>query len=392
MAEVLRLNPENNRHKLICDKNNTGTPNLLCKSNLNLQLFAAGEKTEKATSKKKQDARKKGQVLQSRELSSAILLMFLFIGLRIFGGYIYGEIAAFAKKILIEYPNMEGLFTINIIYKLFMETISVLLRTMAPIFAIAVITAFFIGFAQVGFLFTTETLGFKFSRINPLSGFKKMFSSHALVELLKSIIKLIIVGYIAYSYIDGEKITIINTMNMGIKSIAIYLGLSAINVAIRMCVALIILAALDYVFQWWKYEKDLRMTKQEVKEEYKQMEGDPEIKAKIKQKQRQISMKRMMQEVPKADVVITNPTHYAVAIKYDDKVSKAPVIIAKGQDFIAQRIKEVAKENSIEIVENKPLARNLYETVEIGQAIPAELYQAVAEVLAFVYSLKGRTK
>jgi flagellar biosynthesis protein FlhB len=357
---------------------------------INLQLFASGEKTEKATPKKRQDARKKGQVLQSKELSTAILLIFLFMGLKIFGSYMVREIKSYAKLIFVQYPNMEGLFTINIIFKLFMETVSVLLRTTAPILAIALIVSLFTGFAQVGFLFTVETLGFKFTRINPLSGFKRMFSMHAIVELAKSIFKIVVIGYIAYSYLMGERNNIINTMNLDPLNIAIYIGSTSINVAIRICVALILMSALDYAYQWWEYEKNLRMSKQEIKEEYKQVEGNPEVKSKIKQKQRQISMKRMMQQVPKADVIITNPTHFAVAVKYDAKVSDAPIVIAKGQDFIALRIKEVGKENKIEIVENKPLARNLYDTVDVGQAIPPELFQAVAEILAFVYSLKGK--
>jgi flagellar biosynthesis protein FlhB len=213
---------------------------------------------------------------------------------------------------------------------------------------------------------------------------------HAIVELAKSIFKIVVIGYIAYSYLMGERNNIINTMNLDPLNIAIYIGSTSINVAIRICVALILMSALDYAYQWWEYEKNLRMSKQEIKEEYKQVEGSPEVKSKIKQRQRQISMKRMMQQVPKADVIITNPTHFAVAVKYDAKVSDAPIVIAKGQDFIALRIKEVGKENKIEIVENKPLARNLYDTVDVGQAIPPELFQAVAEILAFVYSLKGK--
>ena len=171
--------------------------------------------------------------------------------------------------------------------------------------------------------------------------------------------------------------------------IGIYICSTAINLAIRICVVLVILGIFDYGYQWWQYEKDLKMSKQEVKEEYKQTEGNPEIKSRIKQKQRQMSMRRMMQEVPKADVIITNPTHYAIAIKYDAKVSDAPVVIAKGQDYLALRIKEVAKENKVEIIENKPLAKTLYDTVDIGKSIPPELYQAVAEIIAFVYNLKN---
>jgi flagellar biosynthetic protein FlhB len=235
-------------------------------------------------------------------------------------------------------------------------------------------------------------LQIKLNRLNPLSGLKRIFSVRSLTELIKSIFKIVVVGIIGFSYLKGEVVNMLKTMDMDVVSIAAYIGVTATNVAIRMCIALLILGVLDYGYQWWEYEKNLRMTKQEIKEEYKQTEGNPEIKSKIKQKQRQISLRRMMQSVPEADVVITNPTHYAVAIKYDIKISDAPVVLAKGQDYMALKIKEKAKENGIEIVENKSLARALYSTVEIGEKIPPDLYQAVAEVLAFVYGLKNSTK
>lgn len=356
---------------------------------VNLQLFA-GEKTEKATPKKRGEARKKGQVLHSKELASALILVFVFVGIRIFSGYIYSEIYTFTKKLFVEYPKIDDLFSFNMLTKLFVETLTVILKTTAPIFAIALISGLIIGYMQVGFLFTLETLGFKFNRLNPVNGLKRMFSLQALVELVKSILKIILIGYVAYSYLSSEAENVLNLINMDVMGIGVYIGTTALNVAIRICILLILLGILDYLYQWWQYEKNLKMSKQDIKEEHKQSEGNPEIKGKIRQKQRQISMRRMMQEVPKADVVITNPTHYAIAVKYDVNVSKAPIVIAKGQDFIALRIKETAKENKVEIVENKPLARTLYDTVEIGQAIPPELYQAVAEVLAFVYSLKEK--
>lgn len=357
---------------------------------VDLQFFAEGDKTEKATPKKRQDARKKGQVLQSRDITTAMVLILIFIGLRVFGEFIYSEITAFTKKIFVEYTTIEDLFNFNMLSRLFVETVTVILKTCAPILAIAVIAGLIGNYAQVGFLFTTETLRMKFDRINPLSGLKRIFSMRAVVELVKSILKISVIGYVAYSYLNNEVVNVLSLMDMTPIGIAVYIGTTSINVAIRICIVLLLLGILDYGYQWWEFEKNLKMTKQEVKEEYKQTEGNPEIKAKIKQKQRQISMRRMMAEVPKADVVITNPTHFAVAVKYDASVSAAPVVIAKGQDFIALRIKEAAKENKVEIVENKPLARTLYETVDIGEAVPPDLYQAVAEVLAFVYSLKGK--
>jgi flagellar biosynthetic protein FlhB len=310
--------------------------------------------------------------------------------LRIFGYGIYIEVAKYTRMIFTKYPTMEGFFTINIISGFFLEIALVLIKATAPLFVIAIVSGLIVGYAQVGVIFTVETLSFKFSRLNPLSGLKRMFSLNAFVEMVKAIVKIIIIGFIAYSFLNGEKTNIINTINMNITNTAIYTLKITIDLAIRICVALIIMGAFDFGYQWWEYEKNLRMSKEEIKQEYKQMEGNPEIKSKIKQKQRQISMRRMMQQVPKADVIITNPTHYAVAIKYDAKVSDAPVVIAKGQDFIAHRIKEVAKENNVEIVENKLLARTIFDTVDIGKAIPQDLFQAVAEILAFIYSLKGR--
>jgi flagellar biosynthetic protein FlhB len=207
--------------------------------------------------------------------------------------------------------------------------------------------------------------------------------------LIKSIIKIIIVSFVAYSYLSSQVTEVLNLMDEDLLDISVFIGTAAFSVAIRICIALIILGALDYIYQRYDYEKSLRMTKQEIKDEYKQIEGNPEIKSKIKQKQRQISMRRMMQDVSKADVVITNPTHFAVALKYDAEKGSAPIVTAKGQDYIALRIKQIARENKVEIVENKQLARTIYSTVDIGEAIPAELYQAVAEILAFVYSLKN---
>ncbi|MCX7747012.1 MAG: flagellar biosynthesis protein FlhB [Clostridia bacterium] len=357
---------------------------------VNLQLFAESEKTEKATPKRRGEAREKGQVLQSREITSAVVLLFLIIGIRIFGGYMYSEISQFMKRLLSEYPKNEELFTPSILYRLFMETLTVTLKTLAPVFLIALLTGLICSYAQVGYLFTMKTLGFKFSKLNPINGMKRMFSLHSLVELVKSIVKLVVVGFVAYSYLNGEKENVLNIMNMDTMGIGIYICTTAINVAIRICIAMLFIAVLDYIYQWWEFERNMKMTKQEVKEEFKQAEGNQEVKSKRKQRQREMSMRRVLQEVPKADVVITNPTHFAVAVKYDAKIADSPVVIAKGQDYIALRIKEVAKEHRVEIVENKPLARSLYETVEIGQQIPPELYQAVAEVLAFVYSLKGK--
>lgn len=359
---------------------------------VNLQLFAqgGGEKTEKATPKKRSEARKKGQILQSREITSSLVLMFTIYTLKITGGNIYNEIAAFLKNVYSRYTEINTIFESGSFTKLFIEVIIVIAKVITPLFAVAFMMGIAASYMQVGYMFTTETLSPKLNRISPLSGLKRMFSLRSIAELVKSIFKILVVGYVAFTYLKSQSNNVLKLMDMDVQGTAKYIASTCMEVAIRICAVLIVLGVADYLYQWWEYEKNLKMSKQEIKEEYKQLEGNPEIKGKIKQKQRQMSMRRMMQEVPKADVVITNPTHFAIAIKYDSVEAAAPIVLAKGQDFMAQKIKEIAKDNRIEIVENKPLARTLYDQVEIGESIPAELYQAVAEVLAFVYSLKNK--
>jgi flagellar biosynthetic protein FlhB len=361
---------------------------------IDLQLFAGSggeEKTEKATPKKRREARKKGHVFQSREISTTLVLLFVFISLRLFGSNISKQLAEFMEKVFTEYPQTEDLYMPDILLRVFIDGVLVFFKAVGPIMLTALLTGLIVSYAQVGFLFTLETLKPNFGRINPISGMKRLFSLKGLVELLKAVLKVASIGYVTYSYLKGKTQAVMSLMDTDVMDSAVFIAITSIDLAIRICVVLLAIGAFDFLYQWWEFEKSMKMTKQEVKEEYKQIEGNPEIKSKIKQKQRQMSMRRMMQEVPKADVVITNPTHYACALKYDQEKASAPVLLAKGQDYIAQRIKEIAKENKVEIVENKPLARTIYDTVEIGQAIPPELYQAVAEVLAFVYSLKGKT-
>lgn len=358
---------------------------------INLQFFAEGEeKTEKATPRKRKQAREKGQVLRSKEINSAVLLLAMFLTIKYSCPFIYNEFILYFNKIFTTYIKMEDLFTVNVFMKFTAETVIVFLKIMAPMLIVALLAGLISGYGQVGFLFTLEPLKFKPEKLNPINGFKRLFSKESLAELLKSIIKIIISIYIAYLYLKNEVNNIVKLMDMDVLNIFIYMGNIAINVSIAIIVALVVLAVFDYIFQWWQYEKNLRMSKHDLKEEYKQTEGNPQIKSKIKQKQRQMAASRMMKEIPKADVVITNPTHFAIALKYEPEENAAPVVIAKGQDYIALRIKEIAKENKVEVVENKELARTLYSTVDIGEAIPEELYQAVAEILAFVYSLKEK--
>ena len=258
------------------------------------------------------------------------------------------------------------------------------------ILLIGYLIAFITDVAQVKWRPSLEPMKPKFNKLNPISGFKKIFSVNALVELVKSIAKILLIGYVCYSYLKDKWPILFNLYDVSLMQALGLVAETVTDLGIRVAVFYMLLAFADFAYQKFKFANDMKMTKQEVKEEFKQQEGDPQVKGKIRQKMRETSMKRMMQSLPLADVVITNPTHYAVAIKYDPQVADAPLVIAKGEDYLAARIKEVAKENNIEIVENKPLARMLYANVDIGQAVPPELYQAVAEVLAFVYHLQGK--
>lgn len=360
------------------------------KIEIDLQFFAGEEKTEKATPKRKKEAREKGQVVQSRELTSAAILMFTFIGIKFFGDYLINHFKLVVTSPFAYFKNVDNVFRVNNINLYMTEVFKSVILLAGPIFIVVIAIALIANYAQVGFLFTTKTLEPKFEKLNPVEGFKRMFSSRALVELFKSLAKLILLGYVAYSYLAGQSSSITRLYDMSVEGILIFIAQTAYNIVLRMGIILFAIAVVDYFYQWKSSEKNLKMSKQEIKEEYKLSEGNPEIKAKIKQKQRQMAMRRMMQDVPKADVVITNPTHFAVAIKYDSQKNAAPIVVAKGQDYLAQRIKQIARENKVDIVENRPLARSLYANADIGDSIPSDLYQAVAEVLAYVYSLKNR--
>ena len=283
-------------------------------------------------------------------------------------------------------------FNVNEIMGLAYRICMQMLITLLPLLGTALVAGITINLIQVGPLFTTKPLGIKLNRISPISGIKRMFSLKTVVDLSKSILKILILGYIAYTDYNNMLEQFPGFIGRDVEISYITIMRNAFMTALKMCLAMIFISIADFLYQSWKYEKDLRMTKQEVKDEYKMMEGDPHIKGKIKAKQRQMSAMRMMSRVPEADVVITNPTHYAVALKYDDKISGAPMVIAKGQDYIARKIKEVAMENGIQIVENPPLAQSLFAMCEIDDEIPADFYQAVADILVFVYRQKGKIR
>ena len=354
---------------------------------LDLQLFNE-EKTEDPTTKRQQESREKGQVAKSMEVNSVFVVMAAFLALKGFGSYMYSELTRF-MVLLFSYGNAD--FTINSIHHLFIEASIVFIKVCFPIMFVVLITALAVNFLQVGFLFSLEPLIPSFDKLNfnPAKALQKMFSKRSLAELVKSCIKIAIVGYFIYRFAVKETMQVPKLVSVDLFDSLQFIASLVLNLVYQISAVMIILAALDYFYQGWEHKNSLKMTKQEVKEEFKQVEGNPAIKSKIRERQRAMAMRRMMQEVPKADVVVTNPTHFAVALKYD-KSMPAPTVVAKGQDLIAQRIKEIAKEHRVVIVENKPLARTLFASAEVGQIIPQDLYQAVAEVLAYVFRLKKR--
>ncbi|CAM2893827.1 flagellar biosynthesis protein FlhB [Paenibacillus sediminis] len=356
---------------------------------LNLQLFAE-EKTEQATPKKRQDARKKGQVAKSMEVPGSIILLSSFLCLLIFSRYFKDHFVRLFTDVFLHRLNMTVSID-NVVMMLGEYGIQILLM-IAPLFIVVIVMALLADYMMVGFLLTGEPLKVKFSKIDPIKGFKNIFSLRSLVQFFKSVLKLIIIGYLVYSILWHERGDIAALSYMNVDAIFQFTAHLTLNLGLKIGAALFVLAMLDYMYQRYEHEKSLKMSKQDIKDEYKKMEGDPLIKGKIRERQRRMALQRMMQEVPKADVIITNPTHFAVAIKYDGTQMDAPQIIAKGQDYLALRIKEVAKEHGVITMENKPLARALYNRVEIGESIPADLFQAVAEVLAYVYKLKGKVK
>lgn len=355
---------------------------------LDLQWFA-GEKTEPATAKKRQDARKKGQVAKSMDLPAALILLLSFISFLMLGGHMKEKMINIFRNVYENQLTMD--ITDSNVHALFADLLKQGFSILGPIFLLVMIIAIIGNYAQIGFMFIGEPLLMKFNKINPLEGFKRIFSLRTVMEFLKSTLKLTIIGYVVYTTLIGAKARLLGLGHTPLESTFSFIASLTLKLGIKIGAVLVALAIFDYIYQKYEHEKSLRMSKQDIKDEYKKSEGDPHIKGKIRSKQRQMAMQRMMQEVPKADVIITNPTHFAVALKYDSTNMQAPTVIAKGADYVALKIKEVAKTNGIITMENKPLARAIFAQVEIGDSIPAELFQAVAEVLAYVYKMKGKT-
>jgi flagellar biosynthetic protein FlhB len=347
----------------------------------------AGEKSEEPTPHRLREAREKGQIAKSKEITTALLLIFSYMLFRYTGVYVWDNLTLMAQSIFNEIPHQRE-FSLSFAGYVLLLGLRGLAFCVAPIFGLTVFVAFAAEAVQTGLVFSIDPLAPKLERISPGEGFKRMFSLMGFVELIKSILKIVIVFWIMWGAVKDDIPLIVVLIN-GQPWDAIVLGGSiAYKVAIRVGFFYIAIAILDYLYKRWEYMRGLKMTKQEIKEEYKRLEGDPMIKQRMRELQRQVAYQRMMAAVPKADVVVTNPIHIAVALKYEASKMKAPTVLAKGERKAAEQIKLIADGAYVPIMENEPLARSIYRTTDVGKQIPGELFQAVAEILAYVYKLK----
>jgi flagellar biosynthesis protein FlhB len=348
-------------------------------------VSGSGEKTESATPKRRQDARERGQILKSTEVNTAALLV---AGAAFLQWVLPGMSASLMQ--LTEYSITTAAATDLSAPSVQAKTISLLLlgaQLVGPFLIGLALVGVISNVGQFGFLLSGEALKPQFSRINPLDGAKRIFSMRTLVELLKTVVKVAVIGTFAWQALQDKGQLIVSLADMQPGMAGATLSEATMSVIWKVAGAFVVIAAADYMYQRWFFERSLRMSKEEIKEELKQSEGNPHIKARLRQRARALSRQRMMAQVPTADVVITNPTHFAVAIKYEPGMD-APMVIAKGERLIAQQIKKIARENNVPTIENKPLAQALYKACQVGQAVPPEMYKAVAEVLAFVYRIR----
>ncbi|HBG20938.1 MAG TPA: flagellar biosynthesis protein FlhB [Desulfobulbaceae bacterium] len=348
-----------------------------------------GERTEEPSSKRREDFRKKGQVAQSKEVQTAALftltllfwLMYLPTFWQGFTTLVFAILQASGEFEITPASTMSLSFFL-------LQKIGLLL---APLFLLVVVISFFSSFFQFGWLITSNPLLPDFAKLNPLTGMARFFSKRSLIEVVKSVLKVLLIGWIAFSTVFDHFAEALILIDTSVGATLSYLATTSALIMAKVCAALILMALLDFMFVRWELEEKMKMTKQELKEEFKESEGDPHIKAQIRAIQQEMARKRMMAEVPKADVVITNPTHLAVAIRYEAKKMDSPIVVAKGADHLAMKIREIARENKVPIVENPPVARLLHR-LDLGQHVPEDLFKAVAEILAHVYSLKGKIR
>ena len=354
--------------------------------------MAEGSKTEKATPKKRRDERKKGNVFLSQDAVAVVTLLGSFSVFWMMSGRIAEQLTGFMRFCFTQVDLAGGLAVDDMLRELTMQALGLMARTVLPITLVTAGCAIVATFAQTRLLVSGELMKPKFNRINPLEGFKRLFSLKSVINALKGILKISILMVIVYFSIENMFHESAKYLYVDLRASCTHLFSQGVSMVVKIALAFIALAALDILYQWWDYERQIRMSKQEIKEEYKQTEGDPQIKGKIKEMQRKRAQSRMMQQVPQADVVIRNPTHFAVALRYHPDEDAAPIVLAKGQDSLALRIVKVAEEHKVAVIENVPLARALYADAELDQEIPPALYNPVAEVLVYIFRLNEKNK
>lgn len=352
--------------------------------------MAKENRTEAPTPRRLEDARKRGQVAKSVEINSAAILLATFGVLSVAGGQLITQLGTFMRDFLSR-SLVQGDFSPEMVWRGALDILVATSSMIWPVMAASVLTGIAVNLAQVGFLFSSEPVMPRLSRINPIAGLGRIFSGRALMELLKSCAKTAVIGFYGYWTLRDVYPALLATSYIEPHHVVFQIGGLMIRLGLRIAGLLGIIAVIDYFYQRKEFMDNLKMTREEVREELRQTEGDPMLRARIRARQRQIAIHRMMHEVPKADVVVTNPVHLAVALKYDVETMGAPRVVAKGARLMADRIRETATEHSVPVVENKPLAQALYKAVEIGEEIPSHLYKAVAELLAYVYNL-NRTR
>ncbi|MGE0761703.1 MAG: flagellar biosynthesis protein FlhB [Bdellovibrionales bacterium] len=348
-----------------------------------------GEKTEEASPQRREDFRKRGQVAQTKELASVLAIFGVLLVVWLFGRFFLTQLHELMTQSFEQYVVLAARDGAWLAAAGF--AVNKMMMVLAPVLGMFWAISFISSIVQVGFLYNEEALEFRPERLDPIQGFKRVLSLKSMVEGIKAIIKLIVISVVAYMVLRSEVQSLPHLVDYSVSQLLTYLGDVVFKLLLGVGTLMAILAGLDFLFQRWDLEKEMMMTKEEVKEEVKSREGDPLVRARIKRVQREVASRRMMEKVPKADVIVTNPTHIAVALKYDETMV-APTVIAKGADLVAEKIKALAREHNIPIVENKPLARAIYKTLKLGQSIPRELYTAVAEVLAYVFRLKRKVQ
>jgi len=346
------------------------------------------ERTEKATSRRREKSREEGKVAKSMELNSAAMICLGFLTLYMLGPYLSTQAQEVMRYTMANAPMIGT--SDPAFYHTFTDNLVKFFLILTPVFVMMTVIAFGVNVAQVGFKITPKSIEPKLEKLDPVKGLKRMFSVRSVVTMFRDVLKLLVIGFVAYKVISSEVPGFFNLVDMTVMQVATTMGTLAMQLALKVGAVILIIAVLDFLYQRYEFEKSIRMSKQDLRDEHKDTEGSPQIKARIRQIQQQMARSRMMEAVPMADVVITNPTHFAVALKYDVEGMQAPYVLAKGQRLIAQKIKQIAIEHNIPVVEDRPLARALYKMCDVGQMIPAQLFRAVAEVLAYVYRLKGK--